>query len=291
MRATGALPRRRAWLLLGMLLAALACAHIARAACTSGVVINSACVVQGDLRGVLPINAASLNQVYSVLLDGGRGSAGWQISGLTASGATLTPVWSDDGVTWNNGTVIASGAPATTLAGDGAATQDAAHHVAVGFKVSVAGTGTILAAYSVTVNAMDPVMRNALGSQSDGAWGGSGNGSAVAMLKAIAASLPNAIGTNGFDFTVTATDQALPVTGSPALTLPGKVCLASPQQSFGSVSLNTGYVNVNWYGASSVTSPIEQLAPGVGEVCRYVTMAPHVSLNSGSTNISIGVGQ
>lgn len=222
-------------------------ARAALAVCTSGIAIDSVCMVQGDLRGVLQINAGSVNTVYSVLLDGGRGSAGWQITGLTASGATLTPVWSDDGTTWNSGAVIAGGAPVSTLVADGAVAQDAVHHVAVGYKVTAAGSGTISAAYTVSVNAADPMVRNALGSQSDAAWSGAGNGSVVATLKTIAKSnQPTTIGyvaQSSLLLTTTVSTSSTQITNAGAAVNALTIC-TSPTA--------TGNVWLNLAGAAAV---------------------------------------
>ena len=98
---------------------------------------------------------------------------------------------------------------------------------------------------------------------------------------------PLAAGAAVVPFTATSSDQAL--TG---LTLPGKVCLTNPQQAFGSASLNSGYINVNWAGGNSVSAYTDQIAPGVGEVCWFIptNTAPHVSVNNGA-NVVIGVSQ
>lgn len=110
---------------------------------------------------------------------------------------------------------------------------------------------------------------------------------------AAAQSQPTAVGTNGFDFTVTASDQALPVApASPGLALPSKIVICNPQQTFGAATTSTSYVNINWYGASSVTTPTEQIAPGVCEVSWFISVPPHVSLNNpASPSVVVGIGQ
>jgi hypothetical protein len=103
----------------------------------------------------------------------------------------------------------------------------------------------------------------------------------------IAGTAPLAVGVAVALFAATTSDQAL--TG---LTLPGKVCLTNPQQTFGSGATNSSYINVNWAGGNSVSAPTEQIAPGVIQDCWFVpnTTAPHVSVNNGS-GVSIGVQQ
>lgn len=105
---------------------------------------------------------------------------------------------------------------------------------------------------------------------------------------------PLAVGNNSFNFTVTSSDQALPVSpSSPGLVLPGKICLNNPQYVFASGSPNPTPVNINWNGANSVTTPVEQASPGQQEVCWYVltTTPPHVSVPAGSSSVIIGVQQ
>jgi hypothetical protein len=151
---------------------------------------GNTCAVRSDLRGSVSINSAVLNQIGSVMTDGGRGAAGWQITGLAASGATLTPVFSEDGgATWTATKVIFGGAPVATLTADGSVEQLASHQTAIGFQVTVVGTGTITAVYTVSVSSIDPMLRNSVGSQADPPWSGTGNGSVVAVLKSVQAKL------------------------------------------------------------------------------------------------------
>jgi hypothetical protein len=101
---------------------------------------------------------------------------------------------------------------------------------------------------------------------------------------------PLAVGSVSFQFSVTSSDQALSGSG---LSLPGKLCFTNPQQTYGSSGINTTYVNINWNGNSSVSAPIDQIAPGIVDICWYVptNTIPHLSVNSGSGPVTIGVQQ
>lgn len=105
-------------------------------------------------------SAASTSNALMVKLDGGKGVVAFQIVGLTASGATLVPEFTNDqGAHWSAGSLVSSGAIASTLTADGPAIMDAAGHTAVRLRVSVAGTGTISVAANASSVSADPVLR------------------------------------------------------------------------------------------------------------------------------------
>ncbi len=120
------------------------------------------------------INSATANAAVLVSLNNGQATAGFTVSGLTASGATLTAESSNDGgTTWNavNTTAPATGALSTTVTTDGQFRVNAAGHAAIRLRVSTAGAGTITVAYSaasatglVALSAPLPAGSNSIGS-------------------------------------------------------------------------------------------------------------------------------
>lgn len=99
------------------------------------------------------INAATLNAAVSVALPGGQGALGFAVSGLTASGATLTAEGSNDGgTTWSavNTTAPGSGTLSQTVTSDGQFRVNASGHTNVRLRVSSTGTGTITVAYTAS---------------------------------------------------------------------------------------------------------------------------------------------
>jgi hypothetical protein len=104
-------------------------------------------VQQPDLRATgQTINSATLNAAYTVSLANGEGIIGFQVTGLTASGATLTiEATVDGGTTWNstNGFGSSSGTLFTTLTADQGFRVNVGGRTGIRLRVSSTGTGTI----------------------------------------------------------------------------------------------------------------------------------------------------
>jgi hypothetical protein len=112
-------------------------------------------VQQSDNRAInQTINSATLNAAVTVDLQGGEGEVGWAITGLTASGATITfegtnnigagsPTWA--GINAVFGTTIS-----TTATADGNYRVEAGGRTAVRVRVSSVGTGTLTISYSAS---------------------------------------------------------------------------------------------------------------------------------------------
>jgi hypothetical protein len=117
-------------------------------------------VQSADIRATgLTINSATANAAVSVALNGGEGSVGWTISGLTAAGATLTAEGSNDGgTTWSaiNTILPVTGGLSPTLTADGQVRVNSGGHTNVRMRVSTTGTGTITIAYNAaSVSSME----------------------------------------------------------------------------------------------------------------------------------------
>jgi hypothetical protein len=118
------------------------------------------------------IAAATLNAAYTVSLANGEAATGFTISGLTASGATLTLEGSAaDGVTFSAiNEVQTSGVMGSTITTDGNYYVNTGGRTKVRLRVSVIGTGTITvaslasaASSRVTVQASLPPGTNEIG--------------------------------------------------------------------------------------------------------------------------------
>lgn len=104
-------------------------------------------------RGTGTIAAGTLNATYSLALNGGQGTVGFTLTGLTASGATLTAEGSNDGgTTWSPINMIApsTGSLSTTVTADGGFRVNGSGHTNVRLRVSTIGTGTITVASSAS---------------------------------------------------------------------------------------------------------------------------------------------
>jgi hypothetical protein len=100
-------------------------------------------VGQADSYASTGFSVAIVNTIFNLPLVNARGVIGFQITGLSASGAVLTPLFSNDnGATWHPANGIAGGFQAT-LAVDGPFRMDAAGHTNVGFQVTTAGAGSV----------------------------------------------------------------------------------------------------------------------------------------------------
>jgi len=92
------------------------------------------------------INSATANAAYTVTLVHGQGVTAFAVSGLTASGATLTIEASDDGgTTWSsaNGIAPSTGLLFTTLTTDQQFRVNTGARTKIRLRVSSTGTGTI----------------------------------------------------------------------------------------------------------------------------------------------------
>lgn len=96
-----------------------------------------------------PLDTTAANAVVVVRLDNSEGVIGFTITGLTASGATLTIESSNDGGrTWTaTSGVDNTGLGSTTRTTDGDFRVDAAGHTRVRLRVSSTGTGSVNVAY------------------------------------------------------------------------------------------------------------------------------------------------
>lgn len=106
-----------------------------------------------DLRSTQTLNAATLNAAITVPVNG-QGTLGFAISGLAASGATLTFEQSEDGgTTWTivNEVNAGTGVATSTRTTDGQTRIAASGRTNIRFRVSTVGTGTITIAYSLSV--------------------------------------------------------------------------------------------------------------------------------------------
>jgi hypothetical protein len=133
------------------------------------------------------INSATANAAVTINLSAGKGTAAFVVSGLTASGATLTIEGTDDGSTWAavNGVAPLTGALFSTLATDQQFRVNVAGRVGVRVRVSATGTGTI----TVSTNA--------------------GNGSGVTSLGTPLPTGANVLGKTGIDQTTPGTTNAV----------------------------------------------------------------------------------
>lgn len=107
-----------------------------------------------DVTGSGSLNTATANATYTINLSGGRSALGLRLSGLTASGATLTVERSNDGgTTWTNANTTESSATASlssTITADGQARVGVAGATNIRLRVSTTGTGTVSIAYNAT---------------------------------------------------------------------------------------------------------------------------------------------
>jgi hypothetical protein len=110
-------------------------------------------VQQPDVRATgQTINSATANAAYTVNLANAEGIVGFQVTGLTASGATLTIEATVDGTTWNstNGFGSSSGSLFSTLTTDQGFRVNVGGRIGVRLRVSSIGTGTITVASSAS---------------------------------------------------------------------------------------------------------------------------------------------
>lgn len=99
------------------------------------------------------INSATSNAAVTVALDNGQGVLGFNVAGLTASGATLAIEAANDGGTvWFavNGVAPVMGTQFTTITTDQSFTVRGAGHTNVRLRVSATGAGTVTVAYSAS---------------------------------------------------------------------------------------------------------------------------------------------
>lgn len=97
------------------------------------------------------LNSATLNTAYTVNLANGEGIVGFNVSGLTASGATLTieaQIGSASSWRPTNGFASSTGTVFTTLTTDQGFRVNVGGRTAIRLRVSSTGTGTITVASS-----------------------------------------------------------------------------------------------------------------------------------------------
>lgn len=102
--------------------------------------------------GTIP--AATLNAAYTITTSAGQNTSAFIVSGLTASGATLTLEGSNDGgTTWTNvySPNGATGITTNTFTADGGFSANVAARTRLRLRVSTAGTGTITVTSNTSV--------------------------------------------------------------------------------------------------------------------------------------------
>lgn len=159
------------------------------------------------------LNSATSNAAYTVTLANGEGVTGFAVSGLTASGATLTIEASDDaGTTWSavNGIAPSTGVLFTTLTTDQQFRVNTGGRTRVRLRVSATGTGT------VTI---------------------SSNASTVSSAVALSSPVPS--GTNQIGHVVSDTGSTTAVTGTVAVSA---ASLPLPSGAMGSTGGTVGLV-------------------------------------------------
>jgi hypothetical protein len=124
----------------------------------------------------LSLSATSTANAIPVALQNSRGTVGWTVTGLTASGATLVAEGANDGGAsglWSaiNSTAPGGGVLSPTVTADGNFRVNAGGHSTVRLRVSTVGTGTITVSYDassatsvVALSAPLPPGANAIGS-------------------------------------------------------------------------------------------------------------------------------
>lgn len=97
------------------------------------------------------LNSATPNAAYTIAPNFGEGVAAFTISGLTASGATLTLELSDDGgTTWSTATAPSGGVLASTFTSDVQFRTSIGGHTRIRLRVSSTGSGTITIASNLS---------------------------------------------------------------------------------------------------------------------------------------------
>jgi hypothetical protein len=111
-------------------------------------------VRQPDLRAAnVRITASQLNGAAQVALNNAQGTLSWTVTGLTASGAVLTPqVSGDGGSSWAASPVVAVNGTAqlSTISADGQYRMDVAGRTNAQLLVTTPGVGQIIVAWSAT---------------------------------------------------------------------------------------------------------------------------------------------
>jgi hypothetical protein len=107
------------------------------------------------------INSATSNAAVTSPLGYGQATVGYVITGLTASGATLTPEYTNDPTLttgWTAGSIVQNGALGGTITADGSLVQIGAPHAGVRLRVSTTGTGNITISSNASAAAIDPLV-------------------------------------------------------------------------------------------------------------------------------------
>lgn len=217
-------------------------------------VTNTPSVVQPDVRSTdQTINSAVSNAAYTVNVNDGEGAVGFSISGLTASGATLTPECSNNigAVTpaWAGCIAVGGSTLYTTVTADGSYRIESGGRTAVRFRVSTTGTGSIDFSSSassvgslVTLGQMIPAGSNTIGAvtQASGPWTSNVTEWAGTALGAVSnyGTSPGAVAVPGFNAYVT---------NSPAVTNAGTFAVqdSTTETNTGTTATNTGTTATN----------------------------------------------
>lgn len=132
---------------------------------TNGGVQTPCSVTPDGLVTGASLNSATLNAVYTVTLGQGQGVVGFAVSGLTASGATLTVEGSNNGgATWSaiNKVDGGTGVLATAITVDGQFRVNAGGRTGVRLRVSIIGTGTITISSNASVASSETTLTTPL---------------------------------------------------------------------------------------------------------------------------------
>lgn len=112
---------------------------------------EAALAEQGVKTTNCPIAAGTPNAACVARFDNGESMIGVSVTGLTASGATLTiELSADQGASWTavSNVPVNGGAGSSTVAADGQFRVDVAAYTNLRLRVSSTGTGTVRVAYN-----------------------------------------------------------------------------------------------------------------------------------------------
>lgn len=121
--------------------------------CFAGALVGGAGSQEQDVRATATLNAAAANAAVTLPING-QATVGLAISGLTASGATVTFEQSNDGgTTWTgvNEVNAGTGVPSGTRSIDGQTRIAVQARTAIRIRVSTTGAGTITVASNISV--------------------------------------------------------------------------------------------------------------------------------------------
>jgi hypothetical protein len=260
----------------------------------------------GDISSLANSLASTLNAAYTITISNGAGVAAFAVSGLTASGATLTIECSDDsGTTWSsiNGLLAATGALFQTLTTDQQFRVGAGGRTRIRLRVSVAGTGTITVSSNISVadslvaiSAPLPPGANTIGSINIGtAPVIAVTGTFFQTTQPISASalpLPSNASTSAGQVPPIA--QGATITGATGAMVLGSVTTAAPAYTTGQISppsLTTAGAlrsDISSINGATLTASVAQLGVNVASLGNIIIST---GLANGSLRASLGAMQ